>query len=183
MPSIAARAYARAQALASSERLGGLVPARMRETLYLRRFALAHIPLLGFLWPSVEELTDDRCVVRIPLTRRSKNHLGSLYFAALAAGADAAGGLIAMRLIARSGGRTSLVFKDIHGEFLSRAEGDTDFTCEDGQAIHRAFAEAVRTGERQNVPVTVVATVPGKSDKPVARFVMTLSLKARPARR
>ena len=49
------------------------------------------------------ELSDDKCVVKVPLKRRSRNHLRSMYFGALAAGADCAGGLIAMRLIETEG--------------------------------------------------------------------------------
>ncbi|HTL11154.1 MAG TPA: DUF4442 domain-containing protein, partial [Bdellovibrionota bacterium] len=92
----------------------------LKETLYLRAFGLIKIPMLWYLRPSVVELTDDRCVVKIPLRRRAKNHLNSMYFGALAAGADCAGGLMAMRLIRADGNRASLVFKDFHAEFLKR---------------------------------------------------------------
>ena len=52
----------------------------MTETVRLRLWTLANIPLLFFLRPSVVEASPQRTVVRIPLPRRSRNHLGSMYF-------------------------------------------------------------------------------------------------------
>ncbi len=116
------------------------VPSPLKENLYLRAFGTLKVPLLGWVGPQVLEVSDERCVIQIPLSRRTKNHLNSLYFAVLAAGADCAGGLIAMRLIESSGEPVSLVFKDFHAEFLKRADGDTVFTCADGVAIRNLVA-------------------------------------------
>jgi acyl-coenzyme A thioesterase PaaI-like protein len=150
----------------------------LRDTFYLRAFSFLKIPVLFFVSPSVVELNDHRCVIRIPLNRRTKNHLNSMYFGVLAAGADAAGGLNAMRMIQREQSKVSLIFKDFEAHFLKRAEGDTLFTCEDGPAIQELVRKTIETGERQHMPVHVTATVPSKlGTEPVARFVLTLSLK------
>jgi acyl-coenzyme A thioesterase PaaI-like protein len=157
----------------------GALPDRARETFLLRAFGFLKIPMLFFLSPSVLELDEEKCVVRIPLTRRSMNHLRSMYFASLAAGADCAGGLIAMRMIETEGkGKVSLIFKDFHANFLKRAEGDVHFTCTQGKEIRALVQSALDTGERQNLPVKIIATVPSKlGDEPVADFILTLSLK------
>jgi acyl-coenzyme A thioesterase PaaI-like protein len=154
----------------------------LKATTYLRTFGLMKVPMLFFLSPSVVALDDERCVVRIPLTRRSRNHLKSMYFGSLAAGADCAGGLMAMRLIQQAEsegkGRVALVFKDFHAEFLKRAEGDVHFTCTQGAEIRALVARTIASGERESLPVQVIATVPKKlGDEPVAKFVLTLSLK------
>lgn len=151
---------------------------RLKETFFLRSFGWLKVPLIFFCSPSVAEISDERVAVRIPLRRRTMNHLRSLYFGTLCVGADVAGGLIAMRLIQQAGNRVSLVFKDFQAEFLKRAEGDTLFTCADGAAIRACVERAMASGERENIPVHVVATVPSKfGDEPVAKFVLTLSLK------
>lgn len=158
--------------------MAGWFPATLRETVGIRLWAWAKIPLLAFVRPSVVELSNDRVVIRLPLKRRNRNHLGSMYFGALCAGADAAGGLMAFRLIQKSGHRVSLIFKSFEAEFLKRPEGDVYFTCNDGAAIRALVERVVASGEREHLPVTVVATVPSKfGDEPVARFVLTLSLK------
>jgi len=150
----------------------------VRENLLVRAFAMTKIPLLSFCAPRIMELSDERAVIKIPCNRRTQNHLKSLYFGAFCVGADLAGGIIAMRLIQRRKLKVSLIFKDFQAEFLKRAEGDTHFTCLEGKAIQEALDKAVASGERQNVALHIVATVPSKSGaEPVARFTITLSLK------
>ena len=151
----------------------------LKETAAVAMLGLK-IPVLLFLGPRVERLDEGGAVVRIPFGWRSRNHVGSMYFGALCAGADLAGGLPAARLIWARHRKVSLVFADVKGEFLKRADGDTLFTCEDGYAVAAAVRQADATGERVTLPVTVVATVPAKyADEPVARFTMGLSLKRR----
>jgi acyl-coenzyme A thioesterase PaaI-like protein len=154
------------------------LPAQYRDTLFLRAFGFLKVPLLFFISPSVTELTGERCVVKVPLNRRTKNHWNSMYFGALAAGADCAGGLIAMRQIQEEGNLVTLLFKDFQANFLKRAEGDVLFTCEDGEAIRTLVQKATESGERENLPVRVTATVPSRfGSEPVAEFTLTLSLK------
>lgn len=150
-----------------------------KETLWVRTWAFLKIPALWFVRPSVLELSDRRVEVRIPFRRRTKNHLGSIYFGVLCIGADTAGGLIAMRRIQQTGNEVSLIFKDFQAEFLKRAEGPVHFICDEGEAVSALVDEALRTGERVTMPVHVTAVVPSISDEPVARFVLGLSLKRR----
>jgi acyl-coenzyme A thioesterase PaaI-like protein len=152
-----------------------------KETVLVRAFALAKIPLLYFARPKVIRMTDDECVISLPFSRMNKNHLGSLYFGAFCMGADAAGGLIAMRALQKvKKGKVSLIFKDFQAKFLKRAEGETYFTCKDGAAIHEAVKKTSESSERVDLPVHVTATVPKKfGDEPVAEFILTLSLKVK----
>lgn len=151
-----------------------------RRTAGLRLWALRHIPLLAWIRPRVVEDSAERCVIAVPLSRRTRNHLGSMYFGALCAGADAAAALIALAATRAEPAKFSILFKDVRGEFLRRAEGDVHFTCEQGSEIRRLLARARQTGERESLPVRVVATVPSLSgDDPVARFELTLSAKYR----
>jgi acyl-coenzyme A thioesterase PaaI-like protein len=151
----------------------------LKETALLRLVGL-RIPALLFLGPRVLELDDDRCAVEIPLTWRSKNHLiGAMYFGALCAGADLAGGMPAARLMTKHRD-VRLVFGEMRAEFLKRADGDVVFRSTDPRRVADLVHETVRTGERVSAPVEVVATVPSKyGDEPVARFHMTISLKGR----
>ncbi len=153
----------------------------LKQTLRLQAFGWLRIPLIAFVTPSVVELSDQRIEVKIPLTRRSRNHLKSMYFGALAVGADCAVGLLAMRLIEeRKDPKISLVFKDFQANFLKRPEGDVHFICEMGPQIRALVEQAATTGERCNLPLHAIATVPSISgSEPVATFVLTLSLKAK----
>ncbi len=149
----------------------------LRENLLVRLFSLK-IPVLLFLAPRVVSVDDEVCEVKIPLGWRSRNHVGSMYFGALCAGADVAGGLFAARLITSRHRRVQLLFADLRAEFLKRADGDVHFRCRDGRRIAEAVRRADETGERVTLPVEVVATVPARyGDEPVARFTLGLSLK------
>lgn len=159
--------------------LSGLLSPAARETLALRLFSLARIPLLAYIRAQVADVTDERMVVVVPLRRRTRNHLGSMYFAALCAGADCAAGVLAMRFIRRRDPRISMVFKDFRADFLRRAEGDVHFICEQGGQIAQLVARAAESGERVEQTFEVVAIVPTHGGEPVATFSLTLSLKRR----
>ena len=140
-------------------------------------FGLMRIPLIFFCRPIVVSISDTKLEVKIKLNRRTKNHLNSMYFGVLSVGADVTGGFLAMKLIRNNQSRISLIFKDFHADFLKRAEGDVHFICEDGLAIKNLVEVAEQTGERQNLPLHITATVPSISNESVAEFILTLSLK------
>jgi len=152
---------------------------RFKQTCGMRLFGWLKIPLLASVRPSVVELSETRCVIKIPLRRWSKNHLGSMYFGALAIGADCAGGLLAMDQIKRSGSRVSLVFKSFQAAFLKRPESDVYFICEGGMAIRDQVRRALESEERITEPMIIQAAVKllDGSFEPVAEFTLELSLK------
>jgi acyl-coenzyme A thioesterase PaaI-like protein len=158
----------------------------LKETALVRLLGL-RIPALLFCSPSVLELDDDGCAVGIPLGWRTRNHLGSMYFGVLCAGADLAAGLNAFRLIRTSHREVNLVFADVKAEFLKRADGDVVFRSRQGREVAAAMKQAEETGERVTLPIEIVATVPKKyGDEAVARFTLGLSLKKKseqPARK
>jgi acyl-coenzyme A thioesterase PaaI-like protein len=146
-------------------------------TKMILKFGILKVPLIWLCRPKVVEHTDERLEVRIALRRRTKNHLGSMYFGALAVGADVTGGFLAMDPIVESGRNINLIFKDFKADFLRRPEGDVHFFCNDGLAIRELVTKAIESGERHNYKMNIEATVPSLSDEVVARFELTLSLK------
>ncbi|BDU68842.1 hypothetical protein GETHOR_09430 [Geothrix oryzae] len=154
---------------------------RFKQTFGMRLFGWLKIPLLASVHPSVVELSETRCVVRVPLRRWTRNHLGSMYFGALAIGADCAGGLLAMDQIKRSGQPVSLVFKAFQATFLKRPESDVYFICEEGEAIRDQVRRTLASEDRITEPMAIQAAVktPDGTFEPVATFVLELSLKRR----
>lgn len=151
----------------------------MKPTTMVRLWSLQNVFLLWLTRLSILELTNDRCVVRIPLnwiTRRRDIH--AMYLGTLCMGADVAAGLISFKLAQERKERVNFIFKDIKGEFLKRAEGDVHFTNNDGGLIQDLVRRALASGVREEATVHVTATVPKKlGDEPVARFELTLSVK------
>jgi acyl-coenzyme A thioesterase PaaI-like protein len=162
------------------KRLAAHLPGHLRETLALQTFALTKVPMLLYCAPRVLALDAHTCAVRIPLTWRTRNHYGSMYFGALAVGADVAGGLAATYHIRASGRDVGLLFKSFEADFLKRPEGDVVFRCDAGESLRKAVNDAIARGERVNTPVRVLATVPDRGDILVAEFVLTLSMKLAP---
>ena len=137
---------------------------RFKQTLSIRLLGWTKIPLLASVRPTVVELDPERCVIRIPLRRWSRNHLGSMYFGALAIGADIAGGLLAVEQIRKAGAKVSLAFKSF------RAEG-----AKVRDLVARTLASEERLGEMVRIQAAV--RLPDGSYDPVAEFTLELTLK------
>ena len=147
----------------------------IRRKLFL--LGLLKIPMIGFVRPRLISLDREEVVIRIKLGRRSRNHLGSMYFGALAVGADLAAGLHAFYFGELKGYKVSLAFKGIKGEFLKRAESDVAFRCVEGQKILEALELSKSLAERVNIPVQVKAY--NSDNEEVADFELVLSLRVK----
>lgn len=153
---------------------------RWKQTFLVWYFGITKIPLIFFVKPRVIQLDESQCVIKIPLHRRTRNHLKSMYFGVLAVGADLASGLLAMQLLDRSDHKISLIFKDMQANFLKRVDGDAIFTCTDGQKIRTLVEKVIDTGERHHEPLNIQVTAPDKyGDEILATFTLTLSLKVK----
>ena len=135
------------------------------------------IPLIGFIRPQLIEINDDTVKVKIKLKRRSKNHLNSMYFGALAVGADIAGGIHTFYYGEKEGLKFSFSFKDMKADFLKRAESDVTFVSNDGSVINQMIQKSNITKERENKTVSVIAY--NEANEVVANFEMGVSLKVK----
>ncbi len=133
---------------------------KIKATLLLRYFGFTKIPLVLFVRPSVLQINDESAVIRIPFRRRTKNHLGSIYFGAMSIGVDLAGGILALRKIREQNQQISLIFKNFNAEFMKRAEGHTHFICNDGKKIEELIKKAIESEERVEETLNIIATVP-----------------------
>lgn len=148
---------------------------KMRRLLFLLSFF--KIPIIGFVRPRLITLNDKEAVVRIRLRRRTKNHLKSMYFGALAVGADVAAGLHAFYFSRKMGRNVSFAFKSMSAEFLMRAESHTTFTSNQGHLVEKAMKESLETQTRINQEIEVLALNAKKEI--VAKFVMVISVRVK----
>lgn len=146
---------------------------KMRWMLFL--LGTMKIPLIGYLRPKLLALDDESVRVRIRLRRRSRNHLRSMYFGALAVGADVAGGIHAFYYSMKHRKKVSFAFKSMKAEFLKRAESDVIFECREGLEIGRSVLESLEKQERINRTVKVDAW--NTEGEKVAVFEMEISVK------
>tara|TARA_B100001559_G_C16485444_1_gene615781 strand:- start:193 stop:672 length:480 start_codon:yes stop_codon:yes gene_type:complete len=150
-----------------------------KTTLFLKFFGFLKVPMIFYCNPKVINISKESVEIKISLKRRTKNHVGSMYFGSLSVGADVTGAVIALDLIKKSKFKINLLFKDFKADFLKRAEGDVHFICNDGKLISEMIKETELSKKRVNKPIDITAYVPSKlKDTPVAKFILTLSLKA-----
>lgn len=146
---------------------------KMKWKLFL--LGLFKIPLIGYVRPKLLDVNENTVQVRIRLRRRTKNHLNSMYFGALAVGADIAGGIHVFYFSELAGKKVSFSFKSMKADFLKRAESHILFESKDGQIIKSAIEESSNTGERVNKTVFVNAI--NSTNDLVATFEMVVSVK------
>ena len=135
------------------------------------------IPVIGFVKPKLLVLNDTDVEVKIRLRRRSKNHLNSMYFGALAIGADVAAGIHTFYFSEKLGLKVSFAFKGMNAEFLKRAESDIIFKCDQGEIIEKAILKSAAEKVRTNETVTVNAF--DSNNEIVAKFDMIVSVKVK----
>ncbi|NQX82556.1 MAG: DUF4442 domain-containing protein [Flavobacteriaceae bacterium] len=145
----------------------------MRRKLWLLGFF--KIPLLHYCKPKLISLTDEEMIVKIALRRRTKNHLNSMYFGALAVGADITSGLFAFYYSTKNKQKMSFAFKSANMQFLKRAESDVIFKCRQGLLIKECIDQSASEKKRINKNIDVEAF--NKENELVASFQMTLSVK------
>lgn len=148
----------------------------MKRKLFL--LGLVKIPMIGYVKPRLIQLDEREAAVRIRLRRRTKNHLNSMYFGALAVGADVAAGLHAFYFADKMGKKVSFAFKGMNAEFLMRAESTIVFVSEDGEKVSDAMQRSLQKDERVNEPINVIAK--NDNDEVVARFEMIVSVRVKP---
>lgn len=86
------------------------------------------IPMAAGLKVRIRELTDMRCELTMPATRRSRNHLGTMYFGAQMTLIDLTVGVLAFRRFPP--GPFGGVIKRVEADFRVKAKGTMRCVCE-----------------------------------------------------
>ena len=153
---------------------------KLKTNIFIKYFGFFKVPLIFYCRPKVIEISEESVTLKIPLLRRNKNHVGSMYIGALSVGADLTSAILALNLVNKSKVKIIPIFKDLHADFLKRAEGDVHFVCNEGKIIQTMINDVIEKKIRVNQSINVIAYVPDKlGDEPVAKFSLTLSIKAK----
>jgi hypothetical protein len=146
---------------------------KMKWNLFL--LGKLKIPMLSYTGVKLIELNDNEAKVSIKLKRKTKNHLNSMYFGALAVGADVAGGIHAFYYAEKMNKKISFAFKGMNAQFIKRAETDCVFVSNDGKKVEAAVLLSIKTHERVNETTKVIAY--NLANEVVAEFEMIVSIK------
>lgn len=151
----------------------------LKLTALINFYSLLKIPLLAFCWPKVVELSDSKSEVKIALNYRTKNHLRSMYFGALAVGAELSVALMAVDQINKSGMKIDFLFKQFEAHFLKRAEGDVHFVCPEAHLVKQLIEEAQVSEKRLEKTFSGYAYIPSLEQEPIMTYSITLSVRNR----
>lgn len=153
----------------------------LKETLLLRLFSWKTIPLLWWIQPSMLQNDDKKTILKIPLTRRTRNHLKVMYFGALAMGGEACIGIRAMQTIQKSKKPVDFLFNDFECQFLKKSKGDVHFICDQVSEVEAFINEVIsKNGERLEKKFSSYAVVPSiDPNEVVAKFSVTMTAKMR----
>jgi hypothetical protein len=146
---------------------------KMQWNIWL--FGWVKIPMIAFCRPKIVTWNEETVVIRIRKSRRTKNHLKSIYFGALMIGADLAAGMHAFAFTVAEKKRISLAFKSCEAKFLKRPESDVFFEAQAGQIVKKMIAESESKNERVNAIIPV--SIKNSSGEEVANVNMELSLR------
>lgn len=138
---------------------------------------LFKIPMINFIRPKIEVINEEDVKVSIRLKRRTKNHLNSMYFGALAIGADVASGIHVFYFAELLDKKVSFAFKSMDAQFLKRADSKTLFVCDEGQKIKNMILTSEKEARRVNDFVKVFAL--NTQGEEVAIFDMGVSVRVK----
>jgi len=141
-------------------------------------FLRQNVPMIDFSGLSIVHLDYDKCIVKMPFTPQNKNHIQSMYLGSIIIGTEVSAGILTAYYLRSGNHDLSIVFKNIAGDFIKRAESDTYFICTDSQLISDAIKQAATTKERLNVTVNVIGVTDlNKMDYKISDFKITVSIK------
>lgn len=148
---------------------------KMRRLLWM--MGKFKIPIIAYVRPRLLKITPTETQVKIKLRRRTKNHLNSMYFGALAVGADITAGLHAFYFAEQSNTKISFAFKAVKADFVKRATSDVIFNAQEGNKVKQVFTQALESKERINEWIIVKAI--NEQNEIVAVFKMEISVKVK----
>jgi len=149
-----------------------------KANFFLKALGFFKIPLIWYVNPKVIALSENEIRVKIKLRRRTKNHYGTMYFGAIAVGADICTGLFTLHILQQRKLKMDLLFKDFKINFIKRPAGDVVFVCNDAKKINDLIDKVVDSGIRVNKTVKGYAVIPlVNSKEKVCEFELTISLK------
>ena len=152
---------------------------KLKANIFIKYFGFTKVPLIFYCRPKIVDINSESVTLKIPLKRRTKNHVGSMYLGAMCVVADLARCILSLNLVSKSKKKIVPLFKDMKSDFLKRAEGDVHFVCNEGGLIREMLNEVIEKNIRVNKKIIVNAYVPDKlGNEVVAKFSLTLSLKA-----
>lgn len=149
----------------------------LKSPVRFRLFLLWKLPAAFFSGVRIREVDEHHCKVTVPFKWLTQNPFRSTYFASLSMAAEMSTGALAMAHIYKRKPALSMLVVKVDSQYLKKASGRTQFTCNDGAALRSAIEKAISSGEPQSFVAR--STGVNKEGETVAEFFITWSFKVR----
>jgi acyl-coenzyme A thioesterase PaaI-like protein len=140
-----------------------------------RAVLAARMPLLALAGAKVEYVDLAGARVRLPFGWKTRNIFGTMYFGAIAMGAEAACGSLVLLHNQQRDSKFAPIVKGLQIDFRKAATSDIVFECHEGDVVTDLFDRAVASGQREEANVEVIGRT--RKDGEVARVLVTWSLR------
>ena len=97
---------------------------RLKYNIFLWYFSWTKVKLINYCRPKIFDITEEGVTLFMPLDKRTRNHVRSMYIGAMVVGVDMVTGFTAMLKIRESKRNVILIFKDLKCDFYKRSEGN-----------------------------------------------------------
>ena len=138
---------------------------------------LVKLPSALFCGLRIIELSPAGCRTRVPYGWRMQNPFRSTYFAVQAMAAEMSTGVLLLLATTDDGGSWSTLIVGLEAAFTKKASEPLVFTCEGGDRVAAALAEAKATGQARTVMLESIGRLPDGTE--ASRFQFTWSIKRR----
>lgn len=138
-------------------------------------FLLSKLPAAYFSGIRVKYIDEIRSIVTIPYKWFTKNPFHSTYFACLSMAAEMSTGLLAMMNTYRRDPKVSMLVTNVESEFVKKATGVIEFTCDQGSEVSSAIESCILNNKA--VKVKMKAQGLDSQGAIVAIFFITWSFK------
>ncbi len=143
----------------------------------LNTFTIFKLPSAYLCGVRTKVLNEEQCVTTVKHRWINQNPFRSMFWAVQGMAAEFSTGALMIAKIEETGKKISMLVTSNKATFTKKATGRITFTCNDGEAVDKALAEAIKTGEGQTIWMQSIGT--NQDGVVVSTFDFEWSLKVK----
>lgn len=122
------------------------VKSRLLNPWLFKFWMWRRLPSVGFWGVHVDDISDEKCTIRLPFSWFTQNPFQSIYFSALCGAAELSTGLLCQYHMADLGSCSMLV-TGFKSEFYKKATTPILFICTQGNELAEVLASLTKPGD------------------------------------
>lgn len=145
----------------------------------INTFLLFKLPSAYFTGVRVKSISETRCVTTVKHKWINQNPFKSMFWAVQGIAAELSTGALVMSCIEESNKPISMLVANNKATFTKKATGRIFFTCTEGEAVQKAIAATIASGEGQTCWMKATGVDAQGDVVSVFEFEWTLKVKSK----